>query len=68
MEEHLLQMVENPKDCLFFTIHFATGSKRTPRPRQQPALTTEWDREAGVLRGWHLGPDGQVEREEYGKR
>jgi hypothetical protein len=66
IEEQLRLMVENPKDFLFFTMHFATGSKRTLHPRKQPVLTTEWDKEAGVLRGWHLTPEGQVEGEEYG--
>jgi len=68
MKEELRQTVENPKDFLFFSIHFATGSKRTLHPREQSTLTTEWDKDAGVLGGWHLRPDGQVEPEEYGKR
>jgi DNA invertase Pin-like site-specific DNA recombinase len=68
IEEQVHKMTENPKDFLSFSIHFATGSKRTLHPRQQPVLTTEWDKEAGVLRGWYLGPDGQVESEEYAKK
>jgi hypothetical protein len=41
IEEKLPQMVENPKEFLSFTMHFATGSKRTLHPKQQPVLTTE---------------------------
>lgn len=68
IEEQLRQRVENPKDFLSFTVHFSTGSKQTLHPRQQPILTTEWDKEAGMLRGWHIGLDGQVEKEEHGKK
>lgn len=67
IEEELRQRVANPKDFLLFTIHFATGSKRTLHPKQQPVLTMEWDKEAAVLRSWHVGMDGQVEGEVYGK-
>jgi hypothetical protein len=41
------------------TVHFATGSFAHDK---LPVLTTEWGKEAGVLRGWYIGPEGQVEK------
>lgn len=67
IKEELRFRVETAKEFLTITVHFATGSKRTLHPRQKPILTTEWDKEAGVLRGWYITPDGQVKSEEFGK-
>lgn len=36
-----------------------TGSIRTIKPKREPGLTTEWDKEAGALRDWYFGPDGE---------
>jgi len=68
IKEHPRQRIENPNDFLFFRIHFAAGSKRILHSMQQPLLTSGWDKEAGVLRGWYLAPAGEVHSEEYGKR
>jgi hypothetical protein len=67
IKEQLRLRVEKAKDFLEITVHFSTGSKQTLHPRQQPMLTTEWDKEAGVLRGWYVGLEGQVEKEEFGE-
>lgn len=67
IKEKLRLRVEKAKDFMTMIVHFTNGSKRSLHPRQKPILTTEWDQEAGVLRGWYLTPDGQVEREEYGR-
>lgn len=59
IKEQLRLHVEKAKDFLTITVHFSTGSKQTLHPRQQPVLTTEWDKEAGELKGWFIKPNGE---------
>ncbi len=57
LKEDVQKKVENPKDFLTLKIHFTTGSIRWIRPRQEPVLTLDFDKEKGIVRNWVIGPE-----------